>query len=614
MAGFSRRTFLKGGAAVGGGLFLGPGRARATARPPPGGGARLGQCGYGDVRLLEGPLREQFDRNHAFFLGMDEDALLKPFRQRAGLPAPGADMGGWYNFSAAFDPPRNMTGFIPGHSFGQYLSGLARAAAVSGSQTTREKVRRLVRGFAPTVTTAFYRDYPLPAYTFDKINCGLIDAHQYAGDPAALGILDRATDAVLPWLPAHAETRAERAARPHPNVAFTWDETYTLPENLYLAYIRGAGARYRQLAARFLQDKDYFDPLAAGENVLPGQHAYSHVNALCSACQAYLVTGSEKHLRAARNGFECVRTTQSFATGGWGPNETFRQPGSGALGESLATTHASFETPCGAYGHFKITRYLLRITGDSRYGDSMEQVLYNTILGAKPILADGSSFYYSDYNNSAIKVYHPYKWPCCSGTFPQLTADYGISSYFRDERGIWVNLFVPSRVTWIQNGTACALTQRTRYPLVPETTLEFSLDRSEAFAVSLRVPAWAGPGTRISVNGCSLAVAPTPGAFFALSRTWSDGDRIEFALDAPLRLEAVDPQHPRTVAPLYGSLALFTVGDAAIRVSRAQLLAAQPISPGAADWQMQSDSGRVTLRPFGSIGDERYRLYHEIVG
>jgi len=46
---------------------------------------------------------------------------------RAGLPAPGEDMGGWYNFSSDFDPPKNMTGYIPGHTFGQYLSGLARA-------------------------------------------------------------------------------------------------------------------------------------------------------------------------------------------------------------------------------------------------------------------------------------------------------------------------------------------------------------------------------------------------------------------------------------------------------------------------------------------------------
>ena len=122
--------------------------------------------------------------------------------------------------------------------------------------------------------------------------------------------------------------------------------------------------------------------------------------------QAYITLGSEKHLRAAKNGFEMLVKTQSFATGGWGPNEAFGEPGTGQLGNSLTTTHASFETPCGAYGHFKITRYLLRVTKDSRYGDSMERVLYNTILGAWPIQADGTSFYYSDYAAIGKKVWY----------------------------------------------------------------------------------------------------------------------------------------------------------------------------------------------------------------
>ena len=52
---------------------------------------------YSQVQLLDGPFREQFDHNHDLFLHLDEDALLKPFRQREGMPAPGPDMGGWYD-------------------------------------------------------------------------------------------------------------------------------------------------------------------------------------------------------------------------------------------------------------------------------------------------------------------------------------------------------------------------------------------------------------------------------------------------------------------------------------------------------------------------------------
>ncbi|QNI33547.1 glycoside hydrolase family 127 protein [Alloacidobacterium dinghuense] len=609
----SRRTFLKASAAAAGSMLLarktelGYAAVAKDAIVP-----TLSQFEYSEVRLLDGTALEQFNANHAFFLALDDNRLLKPFRQRAGLPAPGEDMGGWYTFSDEFDPPKNMTGYIPGHTFGQYLSGLARAYAVTGSKPTQEKVQRLVRGFAPTVTGKFYVDYPLPAYTFDKTNCGLIDAHQFAADPQALAVLNHATDAVLPFLPEKALTRAEQNARPHKNIAFTWDETYTLPENLYLAYKRGAGDRYQQLAARYLQNKDYFDPLADGKNVLPGEHAYSHVNALCSAFQAYLSTGNEKYLRAARNGFDFVRTTQSFATGGWGPDETFRAPGSGEMGESLAQTHASFETPCGAYGHFKVTRYLLRATGDSRYGDSMERVLYNTIFGAKPLLEDGTTFYYSDYNNTASKFYHQDKWPCCSGTFPQITADYGISSYFRSARGVYVNLYIPSRVTWMQNGVRTSLIQKTSYPDVPETSLEVNVDRLSSFVVALRIPQWAGPGTTITVNGARFASDLKPGAFLPIDRSWKSGDRIEISFDMPTQLEAIDPQHPNTVALLKGPLALFATGDLSAKASKAQLLGVRQFARGSSDWIVETGAERMTMKTFPAIKDEKYRLYHEV--
>src|SRR5262249_32080098 len=154
-----------------------------------------------------------------------EDSLLKPFRQRQGMPAPGTDMGGWYDNSDDFDAKDNFHGFIPGHTFGQYLSGLARAYAVTGSKATQEKVQRLVRAFAETVepTGRFYVDYRLPGYTFDKTCCGLIDAHEFAKDPIALDVLKRATDAALPHLPEKALSRVEQEARPHKDIGFTWD-------------------------------------------------------------------------------------------------------------------------------------------------------------------------------------------------------------------------------------------------------------------------------------------------------------------------------------------------------------------------------------------------------
>ncbi len=430
-SGLTRRTFLKATGATAAGAYAAralPGwatsdRARVAVTTP------LSTFQYGDVQLLDGPMKRQFDENHARFLNLDDDRLLKVFRQVAGLPAPGLDMGGWYDLSGFSLERHDFHGFIAGHSFGQYVSALARAYAVTRSADTAEKVHRLVKGYGETLDpkARFFAGYRLPGYTYDKLSCGLIDAHEFAHDPRALDIHEKLTRAVLAYLPEKALSRAEQRARPHKDESYTWDETYTLPENLFLAYQRSGKAFYRDLAKQFLEDDTYFGPLSKGQNVLPTEHAYSHVNAFSSAMQAYGTLGSEQHLRAAKNGFEMV-SAQSFATGGWGPDEAFVEPDRGMLGDSLKKTHASFETPCGAYGHFKMTRYLLCATKDSRYGDSMERVLYNTILGAWPVQADGTSFYYSDYAATGKKSWHPDKWPCCSGTFPQLAADYHIST------------------------------------------------------------------------------------------------------------------------------------------------------------------------------------------
>src|SRR5438874_12126236 len=282
----SRRQFLKSAAVSTAGVLT-VRSIPAWAQTPPKGPIvpALSVFGYSNVQLLDGPFRLQFEQNHELFLHLNEDGLLKPFRQRQGMPAPGPALDGWYDNGDDFNEENNFHGFIAGHTFGQYLSGLARAYAVTRSKPTQEKVHRLVRAFAETVepTGKFYIDYRLPGYTFDKTCCGLIDAHEFAADPIALEVLERAPEEVLPHLPEKALSRAEQEARwPHKDIAYTWDETYTLPENFFLAYQRSGDKRYFELGKRFIYH-EYYDALARNENALPDKHAYSHVNPLSPA-------------------------------------------------------------------------------------------------------------------------------------------------------------------------------------------------------------------------------------------------------------------------------------------------------------------------------------------
>jgi DUF1680 family protein len=189
-----------------------------------------------------------------------------------------------------------------------------------------------------------------------------------------------------------------------------------------------------------------------------------------------------------------------------------------------------------------------------------------------------------------------------------LAADYGISAYYRGPEGVYVNLYLPSRVSWRQNGSACTLTQQTKYPAESSTQLVFTLARPERFTVYLRIPAWAGAKTTVSVNGNRVEAPVVPGKFLAIPRTWKTGNRIELELEQPMRLEAVDAQNPNVVALVRGPVSYFGVGEIPVEITRAQLLSATTAG-SAGDLAVKLDKGEMRMRPFASISDETYRLY-----
>lgn len=608
----SRRRLLEVGTLATAGSFAPAALAwRDGSRAP----EPLGEFGYGAVSIGSDAHEAQLRNTQSVLMSLSEDSLLMPFRQMAGLPAPGVELGGWYAYRPDYDYRKNFdVGFAPGCHFGQWVSALARGYAISGDNALRERVLRLNRLYADAISGGFYEKSRFPAYTFDKLTIGLLDSHTFAHDPEALSILERTTDTALPHLPTKAieHDHRWRMDKDPDDASWNWDESYTLPENMFLASERGGGARYFELGHRYLDDESWFDPLSRNEHVLSGRHAYSYVNSLCSAMMAYFALGSEKHLRAAQNGFAMLQA-QSYATGGWGPDEQLRGPGSDALYDSLTNTHAHFETPCGSYAHFKLTRYLLRATGDSRYGDSMEREMYNTVLGALPLQADGHNFYYSDYNFDARRVYKVARWACCSGTLPQVATDYRINLYLRGPRSVYVNLYVPSTVRWEEDGAHLSMTQTGAYPYDGRIAFSLAASKPTDMTVQFRIPVWAH-AAEIRVNG-QAQPAPVPGRFAAVRRRWRSGDRVELLLPMPMWLEPIDPRHPKTVALIRGPLVLMAVKpdiDASVpALSRSALLNAGRAGP--TEWQASAVAGPIALAPFTALRDRPYTTYLNLV-
>lgn len=582
----------------------------------------LQEFGYNQVRVT-GAAQEAQRRNVTdVLLGLSDDSLMQPFRAMAGKPAPGVNIGGWYEWLPDYDFHHGDAGFAPGHSLGQWISAMARLSATDPQQGPElaAKAKRLTALLQTDISPEFFAQTRFAAYTLEKLVCGMVDVHRVLGDPNAYSTLTRIVDAAEPSLPGHAVDR-EMQWKIGKDISWLWDENFTLPENLLKAGDDGAGARFSRMGEAYLNEANFFEPLARGENRMADRHAYSYVNSLCSAMQMWFSKGDATHLQAAVNGFRMLEE-QSFATGGWGPDETLRKSGYDEVYKSLSTSHNSFEAPCGSFAHAKLTRYLLRATRDGHYGDSMERVLLNATTGVLPLQPDGRTFYSADYNTLAKRVYSVHRWPCCSGTLPQVVADYGINGYLRLPGTVWVNLYQPSELRWHENGADLALTQTGRYPLDGDIQIRISTSRSVNLVLQLRIPGWvmeaSGAPPSLHINGKEAALIVEKG-FAAVHRTWHTGDIVALSFPMPLRLEPVPAQggsgHPNTVALLYGPLVLFALRELGetgpVRLNRNALFQAARTAP--AEWKVMTANGPRTMVPFAEVGDRTYTTYLEIV-
>ncbi|MBU6400871.1 MAG: glycoside hydrolase family 127 protein [Verrucomicrobia bacterium] len=567
--------------------------------PTPRGLRVLEPFDYRGVTLEPGPLKSQVDEVRKFYLQIPNEDLLKGFRRRAGLPAPGNELGGWYR-SDTF------------HVFGQIVSGLARLYAGTGDPACRAKADYLVSEWAKCIAPDgyFYADPKpnAPHYIFDKTVWGLLDDYRYCGDRAALDDLSRITD----WAIAH----LERSRR----VNDTSTEWYTLSENLYRAYLTTGDAKYRDFA-RVWEYHDYWDIYARNGDIFAprpnGQHndsyhAYSHVNTLGGAGAAYRVTGQSHYLDTLKNAFDFLQRDEVFATGGFGPDEQLLPRA--ALAGRLKSTHATFETQCGSWAAFKLAKHLITFTGDARYGDWIERLVLNGIGASIPMTRDGRVFYYSDYClNGGCKQNTDFGWSCCTGTRPQAVADYNDLIYFKNAQDLCVNLFTSSSVRWTCQDTAVVVRQSTRFPLEPTVRFDVSVERPVEFALQLRVPGWLAGAMRAAVNGRSVALHPNDRHWATVRRRWQDRDRVRVTLPEGLWACPLEPPARFPTAVLDGPTVLaFRAPDVGPlrRLDPANLARSlKPVPGHPLEFRLASDAS-VLAQPFASYREgERYFVY-----
>ncbi|NMN04112.1 hypothetical protein FHT19_001268 [Novosphingobium sp. SG919] len=538
----------------------------ASPGPAPAAGAGLSAFALDRVRLLDGPWRDAQQRTLAYLLSLDPDRLLHGFRVNAGLPPRGAVYGGWES------RPDWADIHCQGHTLGHYLSGCALMFAATGDPRLRQRLDHIVAELAacqkaagsglvcafpegPRLMAAMLAGQPVtgvPWYTLHKVFAGLRDADLVAGVTAARPVLLALAD----WTVV--------ATRPLDDAAF---EAMLAIEhggmNEVFADLHALTGRedYARLARRF-SHKALLTPLAQGQDHLDGLHANTQVPKVVGFQRVAETQGDADYARAAAFFWQTVVSTRSYAGGGHGDGEFFFPVADFAA----HVFSAKGSETCGIHNMLKLTQMLLLRDPQAPLTDFAERALINGILGSQDP-ESGMVTYFQGARPGYVKLFCTPEdsfW-CCTGTGMENHAKYGSFIFAHDDRGLWLNQFIASRLAWPERGAV--LTQHTRFPEAPTTTLAWQLQQPQMLALHLRHPGWS-PWLEVRVNGAVVARSDRPSSYVTVEQTWRDGDTVELAM--AMAVEAVPlPGHADIAAFRYGPVVL------------AGLLDGPAIAPGA---------------------------------
>jgi hypothetical protein len=587
-----------------------------------------------EVRILGGACKEAAEWNRGYMQRLGADRLVRNFLLNAGLPSPAAPLGGWEQYG----PGRQAE--LRGHFTGHYLSAAALAHASTGDREIKAKAESMVEELAKCqkkLESGYLSAFPTewfdrlgarkpvwaPFYTYHKILAGMLDMYEHCGSKQALAVAEGMAAWADEWTAAKSEAHMQEIL----------DTEYGgMNEVLYNLAAATGNDRWARAGDRFTKKK-FFNPLALRRDELRGLHVNTHIPQVIGAARRYELSGDGRFRDVAEFFWHEVTGARCYVTGGTSNNEGWLvEPR--RLAAELKRSVATAECCC-AYNMLKLTRRLYSWTADPRYFDYYERTLLNHRLGTiQP--RTGYTQYYLSLTPGTWKTFNTedQSFWCCTGTGVEEYAKLNDSIYWRDDGGVYVNLYLASEANWPEKGFR--LRQDTRFPEEAGATLTVRAEKPARLALRLRIPAWAGTGCAVKVNGKAVEASASPGSYLTLARTWKTGDRIR--IDFPMRLAAeAMPDDPATQAFLYGPLVLagdlgaegleekMIVGPHVPPVGRAPRLeipafrAAGPepaawIQPGGGPLRFRTtgQARDVELAPISSIFNKRYSVYWQV--
>jgi DUF1680 family protein len=506
------------------------------------------------VRLAESPLPTASVREIGGFVGRrfraSKDASLKAF-----------DID---HYTRMVEAKTHRDWWWIGEQPGKWLEAAALTSRAAGDEVLEKRARRirarLVAAQLPGgylgITDPSLRSDQTPLRGMDPYELyfmlhGLITASETWDDPVALQAACRLGDYFVAHIGSGKaefwpsslrppETRGRKlkghSAMAGHSVHYGWEGTLLVDPILRL-YQKTGATRYLDWSRWVVGNIDRWsgwdafsklDKVADGtmgiHEVQPYVHSHTFQMNFLGFLRLHRITGDATLLRKVKAAWDDVASRQTYLTGGVSVDEHYES------GYIRPITGDVVET-CAMMSWLELTQSLLELTGDPKYADALERVLFNHVFAAQTV--DGDSYRYFTPPNG-FKPEGDFRGPdrpfdCCTSSGPRLISFLPRTFYAQGEGGLFVNQLVPSTVAFaLKDGTAVTVVQETGYPESMTIMLRVTPVKPTRFVLHVRIPAWCERPSM--VVGVAPPTQVMPGSYARIDRIWSAGDTVQLEL------------------------------------------------------------------------------------
>ena len=429
------------------------------------------------------------------------------------------------DFLASFRTKAAKNGYI---GLGKLIDSAVRFAAYTKNEQVIALKKRLIEetirtqgpdGYIGRLATADRMWTPWDIHEMSYVILGLTSDGRYFGEKRSLEAAGKLADYILQrWatMPANWPQRTGTA-------------TYVMVTGLECAmsalYRETGDRRYVGFCVQERALPEWDLGIVIGWRKLIEGHVYAYLARCLAQLELYRLQPGERllwqtqramHFLTAKDG-----TTITGAAGQW-EIWTDDQDGRRGLGETCTTAY-----------QLRVYDSLLRLEGNSRYGDLMERTIYNTLFAAQS--PDGRRIrYYTPLEGD--RAYWPADTMCCPNNFRSIVADLPTMVYYESRPGLAVNLYTPSEATiHLEDNVSVRVRQETDYPASGRVVIHFDPSQPISFPLRLRIPRWCSKASA-AINGQPWEKPIALGEFLCIEREWNVGDQVTLNMPMTWRL------------------------------------------------------------------------------